>query len=236
MPPEPLTAQEFEDLGDVLQRFGGKGAMNIEQLDGFLAAIVCAPSDIPPSDYLPEIWGDAMVNEEGFIGQPILQQFLTLVARHKAAISHTLRSGEVFTPVLLGDADGRFPGNDWANAFVRGMNLRHPEWATLVNDENHGGPIVPIFALAYEHDPDPKMRPYKGPMTDEQREKLLVGAAAGVMNIYKYFRRPTSSERALLDQSSSTYRRISPKTGRNELCPCGSGLKFKHCCGKVTLH
>ncbi len=23
------------------------------------------------------------------------------------------------------------------------------------------------------------------------------------------------------------------KTKRNELCPCGSGLKFKHCCGKV---
>jgi len=22
------------------------------------------------------------------------------------------------------------------------------------------------------------------------------------------------------------------KTGRNEPCPCGSGKKFKHCCGK----
>ncbi|MCG2790966.1 MAG: SEC-C domain-containing protein, partial [Actinomycetia bacterium] len=22
------------------------------------------------------------------------------------------------------------------------------------------------------------------------------------------------------------------KTGRNDPCPCGSGLKFKHCCGK----
>ena len=23
-----------------------------------------------------------------------------------------------------------------------------------------------------------------------------------------------------------------PKVGRNELCPCGSGQKFKNCCGK----
>jgi len=23
-----------------------------------------------------------------------------------------------------------------------------------------------------------------------------------------------------------------PIIGRNELCPCGSGKKFKHCCGK----
>jgi SEC-C motif-containing protein len=26
--------------------------------------------------------------------------------------------------------------------------------------------------------------------------------------------------------------RATPKTGRNEPCPCGSGLKFKKCCGK----
>ena len=25
--------------------------------------------------------------------------------------------------------------------------------------------------------------------------------------------------------------RASPKVGRNELCPCGSGKKFKKCCG-----
>ncbi|MDD2989497.1 MAG: SEC-C metal-binding domain-containing protein [Zoogloea sp.] len=26
-------------------------------------------------------------------------------------------------------------------------------------------------------------------------------------------------------------RRLSPKVGRNEPCPCGSGKKFKKCCG-----
>jgi len=25
-----------------------------------------------------------------------------------------------------------------------------------------------------------------------------------------------------------------PKVGRNELCPCGSGKKFKHCHGKLN--
>ena len=28
----------------------------------------------------------------------------------------------------------------------------------------------------------------------------------------------------------TTYQRSGPKTGRNELCPCGSGIKFKRCC------
>jgi len=26
--------------------------------------------------------------------------------------------------------------------------------------------------------------------------------------------------------------RVGPKVGRNEPCPCGSGKKYKHCCGK----
>ncbi len=29
-----------------------------------------------------------------------------------------------------------------------------------------------------------------------------------------------------------TVKRVQPKVGRNELCPCGSGKKYKHCCGK----
>jgi len=28
------------------------------------------------------------------------------------------------------------------------------------------------------------------------------------------------------------YRRDAPKTGRNDPCPCGSGKKFKKCCGR----
>jgi hypothetical protein len=44
-----------------------------------------------------------------------------------------------------------------------------------------------FFALAHEHDPDPAMRPYKEPISAEMRERLIVGVAAGVMKIYKYF-------------------------------------------------
>jgi preprotein translocase subunit SecA len=30
----------------------------------------------------------------------------------------------------------------------------------------------------------------------------------------------------------ATIRREQPKTGRNAPCPCGSGKKYKQCCGK----
>ncbi|MDR2482352.1 MAG: SEC-C domain-containing protein, partial [Treponema sp.] len=29
-----------------------------------------------------------------------------------------------------------------------------------------------------------------------------------------------------------TVKRTGPKTGRNDPCPCGSGKKYKHCCGR----
>ena len=59
------------------------------------------------------------------------------------------------------------------------MELRREDWFVLFYDENHCGSLAPIFALAHEHDPDPEMRPYKEPIGAEQREKLIIGAAAG---------------------------------------------------------
>jgi uncharacterized protein len=112
---------------------------------------------------------------------------------------------------------------------------RRKEWAPLLDDDEHAGALVPIFALAYEHEPDPERRPYSGPIGTELREKLIVGIAAGVMKITGTLR---SKDRALrtLSQVGDTFRRIAPKTGRNELCPCGSGKKFKKCCSGITLH
>ncbi len=34
------------------------------------------------------------------------------------------------------------------------------------------------------------------------------------------------------EHKQETYRREQPKVGRNDPCPCGSGKKYKHCCGK----
>jgi len=34
-------------------------------------------------------------------------------------------------------------------------------------------------------------------------------------------------------KQSKTVRRATPKIGRNDPCPCGSGKKYKHCCGRA---
>jgi uncharacterized protein len=233
--PQPLTDAELDRLSGVLGRFDNQRPMNLEHLDGFFAALICGPVNVPPSEYLPVILGDDMVLEDTVNAQPLLQDFLSLIMRHWNVIVDILQSGEVFLPLLLEDANGTTRANDWANGFLRGMDLRKGEWAILLNDEEHGGCLVPILALAHEHDPDPEMRPYKEPISAEAREKLIVGAAAGVTGIYRHFKTQRLVEKHLLD-NASTFRRSTPKVGRNDPCPCGSGKKFKQCCGRTTLH
>ena len=106
MTPQPLSDAEFERVNDILERFGDKRAMNLEELDGFLAALICGPDDVPPSEYLREVWGDNMVNEDAVAAQPVLKDFVSLVTRHWNVIAHNLRSGDVFTPLLLEDEQG----------------------------------------------------------------------------------------------------------------------------------
>ncbi|WP_029407996.1 preprotein translocase subunit SecA [Thiomicrorhabdus sp. Milos-T2] len=36
------------------------------------------------------------------------------------------------------------------------------------------------------------------------------------------------------EEEDSTFRRETPKVGRNDPCPCGSGKKYKQCCGKLS--
>jgi uncharacterized protein len=231
----PLTDEEYDRLEQLLAQFGSEHASNLEKLDGFFAALICGPVQVHPSDYLPEIWAGETADKEALPGSQQLTDFVNLAIRHWNTIAQTLESGDVFLPVLLQDDQGVAHANDWAQGFMRGMGMRRKEWSELLNDEQHGGWLVPILALAHEHDPDPTLRPYKEPMDAEQRENLIAGAAAGVMGIYRYF----EPQRRMFENfrtGQSTYRRSAPKVGRNDPCPCGSGKKYKQCCGRPTLH
>src|SRR4051794_12847757 len=91
----PLTDADYDRLADALNQFHGEHAMNLEQLDGFFAALICGPDLVRPSEYLPEIWGGGeMADEEAFSSRQQLKDFLDLVMRHWNAIAETLQSGD----------------------------------------------------------------------------------------------------------------------------------------------
>jgi uncharacterized protein len=159
------------------------------------------------------------------------KQFIELVDRHRNHVNRQLDSKEVYLPLLFEDEHGKVRANHWAQGFLLGTNLRPDIWPMLMNDESESGAMVPIWALAYEHHEDPDMRPYDKPISDDQREGLIIGAAAGVTRIHRYFQK----QRSLYVPSADTFIHEGRRIGRNEPCPCGSGKKFKQCCGRRSM-
>jgi uncharacterized protein len=214
----PLNDAESARMDAMLSRFRSAYAMsNREELDGFLAALICSPDIAKPSEYLPEIWGGEMTYDEAFVGREQLLDFLGLLTRQWDSIVGKLHEEDVFAPLLLHDEGGVTHANDWAHGFMRGVRLHYKSWKELFDDKEHGCLLIPILVLAHEHDPDPEMRPLKGNIDVERREKLILLIATGVTAIYRYFAPQRRRMEARFNAERTAYRQAERKIGRNDL-------------------
>jgi uncharacterized protein len=228
---EPLTDGELDRLSDFLKSCKGGRAMNLEELDGFFAALVTGPGTVMPSEYYREVFGGEMSDACEFRSLDEANEIMGLMMRHWNKIASTLYKGEIHVPLICEDENGELHGNDWARGFMRGMQMRHDAWSELINDEKYGGSLTPMMMLYHEHDEDPEMRP--DPIAPDKREQVIAFMAAGLMNAYEYFRKEREGD-LVVDAPES--RRSIPKIGRNDPCPCGSGKKYKKCCGGATVN
>jgi uncharacterized protein len=227
-----LSDAEIDELNAFLGRVKGGDIPNAEALDGFFAALACCPDLVMPSEYLRVIQSGATSDGDlVFENMDEARRFTELTSRQWNHVNQQLDREEVYLPLLLEDINGDVRGTDWAKGFLKGTHLRHSIWAELFEDEETGGPLVPIMALAYENHPDPEIRPFKTEIDKTKRNDLLVAAAAGVMRLHRHFLK----QRNQYTYASTPFVRDRPKTGRNEPCPCGSGKKFKKCCGSRSM-
>ena len=230
-----LAEAELDRLAELLDAVSGGKGMNLEQADGYLAALLCTPTLVPLDQFLPPLFGAATMDELAFNNQEQAQETIALLMRHRNFIAATLMRSltdreSIYEPLLLEDEDGVLRANDWAIAFLRGTKWDRQAWADLLGNEQQGGALIALFALAHEHehDPDPSMRP--GPVDQDRRDTLLAHMTAGLVKAYAWFE---PQRRALAASHTAPQRpvRAGPKVGRNEPCPCGSGRKYKHCHG-----
>jgi uncharacterized protein len=222
----PLTSEELDKLADFLDSIPDN-AMTLEMLDGFFVALICGPEPVPPSEYLPVIWGETF--EFGADAQ--VEGMLPLIMRHWHVVAHTLshaRAGQdLYEPVLFEDDDGNATAHDWADGFMLGVDMRRDSWDRLFNDEERGGLLVPILML--HHEAHPELDDEPSSLTHQDRETAIQYMVGGLVPIYRYFA-PYRTDDAV--RVRTPLRRDSPKVGRNDPCPCGSGRKYKQCCGK----
>ncbi len=84
------------------------------------------------------------------------------------------------------------------------------------------------FAYTLEHTQDLERLRQQYQKDYDRREKFISGG-------YYYERYPHRRQVQMAVQWSGedgTYTRSQPKVGRNDPCPCGSGKKYKNCCGR----
>lgn len=224
-----LSDKELDKLSATLSGFSNDKAMSLEEVDGFFAAFHCSPNMVSLNDFLSEVWGDEIGEEDAPFENPEeLSDFLNLLMRYWNDVGRRFET-EVFLPNLAVDEKtNEAKGNEWAKGFLRGANIAGG-FEEIIEDEKKGGSFLPIFALAHEHDKDPELKSFQKELTSKQREELLIMLCAGVTRIYRYF---LSHRKAYAKTAREKNIVRNPRNvpGRNEPCYCGSGVKYKKCC------
>lgn len=220
-----LTDAEYDRLDAILDGSAG-AAMNLEELDGFFAALSCGPVTVAPSEYLAEIWGG---EEPPFATVSDLHEFVNLAMRHWNSIASSLLSPDlIFIPLLNVDEGEELPkGNRWAEGFLRAVELHRADWEPIFEDDDRFAMLLPMMALAHEHDPDAEMRTWKTSPNAELREKVLMGLSVATQKLHDFF--------LARRKVRPVARAAKQKVGRNDSCPCGSGKKYKRCCGSINV-
>jgi uncharacterized protein len=228
IPNTPLSDDEIGELAIFLMSDATPGdCMDIVALDGFLTALVIGPKLVLPSVWLPLIWGGE--EDPGFESSVQAERIIGLVMRRYNEICRMFDDhGSGFAPLLYAQEVGKetqWNGEDWCAGFMDAVDLSFGDWQPLFDDEPNGALLAPILILGTEagwEELDASADP------ETACEAALEALGPSMAAIADYWRtRTVASKKADL-------RTRARRPGRNDPCPCGSGRKFKQCCGTNT--
>lgn len=131
------------------------------------------------------------------------------------------------------DRDGTLIAVDWAEGFLQAIMLRADAWERLFKSKRDRQLLLPILALCGDENGESLL----GIPPDEE-DRIMAEAVefipACVIAIDSYWRERRQASMPFAVRPPLQPNQASSKIGRNDPCPCGSGKKFKKCCGKVT--
>lgn len=225
----PLTDAELERLDRfLLDRIGegattedqDEGIVDVSGLDGFFTAIVSGPVMLPPSSWLPAVWGSF---EPAWENEGDLMEIMTLMMRHMNGIAGMLiQQPEDFEPIYLerkSEDKTYLIVDEWCAGYMRGVGLTLDTWDT-------GGPeitelLMPMLMFVSEE--GWKALDTMQPAEIEQVQQAVTDNARAIHAWWL-------DKREVAMPLQTPVRRSTPDVGRNDPCPCGSGKKYKQCC------
>jgi uncharacterized protein len=234
---QPLSDAELEELGHFLVHDMPieVDSMTLEMLDGYLHALAIGPETVMPSRWLPQVWGQ---EDEGYMLPPVesqeqAQHLLGLVMRHFNSIIHRLEQHpNSLEPIFGTDVSDEGEYEDagmWAHGFMEGVKLSLAAWQPLLSSKQGARWYRPLQLLG---DDDCLDAGIEATATKAQVLALNQQVVDSVLAMHAHW---LPLRQAVAQRQ--TAQRLSTKVGRNEPCPCGSGKKFKKCCGApAELH
>ena len=238
---ESLQAQLADDQLDRLEELLSDPAlpeaMRLDVIQGYLCAALSGPQPIAEEEWLADVLGD-----ETLLETEIGREAAELLRRFATVLEEELAAGEPPVLLLYGKEDDENGPSDyvpWCQAYLAGVDAAEEDWFEFLGetedgevDEDSGDEIsylderlFPMMVLtgeaeaaATEHGEDWPGGEERDQIINDCEEDL----AQAVTDIYRFWQ---------AKRGSGTIRREEPKVGRNDPCPCGSGKKFKQCCG-----
>jgi uncharacterized protein len=237
MPRLPDDAQ-LERLAALLeQRAVPFKGFNLEALDGYLSALALSPEPVGPEEWQPPIWGAPPRWEDGERAQveAMLEDQLHLAIQRACFEGDDLPDGlapllwlpedpDALTHDAPADEDGEADiGRDWAFGFFRGVELRGESWERWLDAHDWIDEIFQLLdqlASGEVLDVDPT----QPPTAISYRQRLdIIAALPGMLADLQRHRIDMLTPREPLRRAQAP--------DRNAPCPCGSGRKYKKCCG-----
>ena len=256
-----LTPDEFDELDAILDdlRQRHDEAPQWEFCEGFMAALICCRRTILPSEYFPLLLGDIEVDSASgdvtaslFSSQAQFDRFMALwtrrwneVAEQLAAPVETLEDERAYSPEVvdvrgavaalsdeeraeMGDEPLPSFGQVWALGFMYAVESWPDEWEAPRDRDTAkwlDDALETLVALTEDDNDPPEISMFEenGPPSVSQNRLNLFGE--GIWAVYDLHEIWAS-----LGPRVETVRK-EPAPGRNDLCPCGSGKKYKKCHG-----
>ena len=226
MNPNPLTEAELDRLEELLEAdvFLGE-AMRLDEAQAMIAAVVSGPEPIAPGVWLPELLGSGAAK----LNDPLVAETIELLIRLNNDIAQSLLDDETMSPLLypVDEGSDEYDFAAWADAYIFGAGLGG-DWYELAGKhaEDLSELLEPLFMLngMLKEDAESSGERWFSPA---EEARLLADIQENlpviVQTLYNFWR---------AKRGGGTVRHEEPKSGRNDPCPCGSGKKYKQCCGR----
>lgn len=224
MNPNPLTDADLDRLEELLDAeiFHGE-AMRLDEIQAMLCAIISGPRPVSPAVWLTEALGEGLAagaNSE-------VEETMELLMRFNNDIASALMAGKTISPVLypLDESCEEYEYDAWADSYVFGAGLAG-DWYDLAGKhaEDLSELLEPMFVLNGMLKEDAEKNGERW-FTPAEEARLVADIQENlpviVQTLYNFWQ----------NKRAGTVQHFEVRPGRNDPCSCGSGKKYKQCCG-----